>query len=92
MPSAELRIAEEFSAALAEIYSTRVLSRIESVVRSLAQFPEMGSPRVRRCLVEQYGDNLRQVPVSTFWSCIATTRKQLMFLPLSTDLPLFSSV
>ena len=66
MPSAELRIAEEFSAALAEIYSTRVLSRIESVVRSLAQFPEMGSPRVRRCLVEQYGDNLRQVPVSTF--------------------------
>lgn len=66
MPSAELRIAEEFSAALAEIYSTRVLSRIESVVRSLAQFPEMGSPRVRRCLVEQYGDDLRQVPVSTF--------------------------
>lgn len=66
MPSAELRIAEEFSAALAEIYSTRVLSRIESAVRSLAQFPEMGSPRVRRCLVEQYGDNLRQVPVSTF--------------------------
>lgn len=66
MPSAELRITEEFSAALAEIYSTRVLSRIESAVRSLAQFPEMGSPRVRRCLVEQYGDNLRQVPVSTF--------------------------
>ena len=66
MPSAELRIAEEFSAALAEIYSTRVLSRIESVVRSLAQFPEMGSPRVRRCLVEQYGGNLRQVLVSTF--------------------------
>ena len=66
MPSAGLRIAEEFSAALAEIYSTRVLSRIESVVRSLAQFPEMGSPRVRRCLIEQYGDNLRQIPVSTF--------------------------
>ena len=65
MPSAGLRIAEEFSAALAEIYSTRVLSRIESVVRSLAQFPEMGSPRVRRCLIEQYGDNLRQIPVST---------------------------
>lgn len=66
MPRVELRIAEEFSAALAEIYSTRVLSRIESVVRSLAQFPEMGSLRVRRCLVEQYGGNLRQVPVSTF--------------------------
>lgn len=65
MPSAGLRIAEEFSAALAEIYSTRVLSRIESVVRSLAQFPEMGLPRVRRCLIEQYGDNLRQIPVST---------------------------
>lgn len=66
MPSAGLRIAEEFSAALAEIYSTRILSRIESVVRSLVQFPETGSPRVRRCLIEQYGDNLRQVPISTF--------------------------
>lgn len=66
MPSAGLRIAEEFSAALAEIYSTRVLSRIESVVRSLVQFPETGSPRVRCCLIEQYGDNLRQIPVSTF--------------------------
>lgn len=66
MPRVELRIAEEFLAALAEIYSTRVLSRIESAVRSLVQFPEMGSPRVRRCLVEQYGGNLRQVPVSAF--------------------------
>lgn len=66
MPSAELRIAEEFSASLAEIHSTRVLSRIEGVVRSLALFPEMGLPRVRRCLVEQYGDNLRQAPVSTY--------------------------
>lgn len=66
MPSAQLRIAEEFSAALAEIYSDSVLSRIESAVRNLAQFPEMGSPRVRRCLVEQYGEGLRQVPISTF--------------------------
>ena len=65
MPSAQLRIAEEFSVSLAEIYSDNALSRIESAVRNLAQFPEMGSPRVRRCLVELYGDGLRQIPVST---------------------------
>ena len=65
MPSAQLRIAEEFSVSLAEIYSDNALSRIESAVSNLAQFPEMGSPRVRRCLVELYGDGLRQIPVST---------------------------
>lgn len=65
MPSAQLRIAEEFSVSLAEIYSDNAFSRIESAVRNLAQFPEMGSPRVRRCLVELYGDGLRQIPVST---------------------------
>lgn len=65
MPSAQLRIAEEFSVSLAEIYSDNALSRIESAVRNLAQFPEMGSPRVRRCLVELYGDGLWQIPVST---------------------------
>ncbi|WP_417229615.1 type II toxin-antitoxin system RelE/ParE family toxin [Thermophilibacter sp.] len=65
MPSAQLRIAEEFSVSLVEIYSDNALSRIESAVRNLAQFPEMGSPRVRRCLVELYGDGLRQIPVST---------------------------
>lgn len=65
MPSVQLRIAEEFSVALAEVYSDNVLSRIGGAVRNLAQFPEMGSPRVRRCLVELYGDGLRQIPVST---------------------------
>lgn len=66
MPKAELRITEEFSAGLAEIYSDRVLERIERAVRSLAEFPEMGSPLVRKSLVSQYGEGLRQVPVATF--------------------------
>lgn len=66
MPKAELRIAEEFSAGLAKIYSTRLLDRIERAVRSLAEFPEMGSPLVRRSVTDRYGEDLRQIPVSTF--------------------------
>lgn len=66
MPRAELRIAEEFSVGLAEIYSDRVLERIERAVRGLTEFPEMGSPLVRRSLVSQYGEGLRQIPVATF--------------------------
>ncbi len=66
MPRVKLRIADEFSAGLADIYSTRVLDRIERAVRSLMDFPEMGSPHVRRSLVAQYGEGLRQIPVATF--------------------------
>lgn len=66
VPRHDLRIADEFSSALDEIYPDRVLSRIEGVVRGLRRFPEMGSPRVRSCLAERYGGGLRQVPVSAF--------------------------
>ena len=61
-----IRIAEEFSAVLTEIYSDSVLSRIGCVVRGLVRLFEMGSSRVRRCLIEWYRENPRQVPVSTF--------------------------
>ncbi len=66
MPRARLRIAEEFSIGLSEIYSARLLSRIEKVVRSLAEFPEMGSPLVRPSLTSQYGENLRKIAIETF--------------------------
>lgn len=66
MPKVGLRIAEEFSAGLAEIYSARILDRIEGAVGSLTEFPEMGSPLVRRSLVSRYGEGLRQIPISTF--------------------------
>ena len=66
MPRAELRIAEEFVEALAEVYSDRVLSRIRSALDGLATFPEMGSENVRRCLRVRYGEGLRQIAVSTF--------------------------
>lgn len=66
MPRASLRIAEEFSASLAEIWSDRMLERIERAVRNLGDYPEMGSPLVRRSLVGQYGDSLRQIPIATF--------------------------
>ena len=66
MPRAEIRIADEFIDALADIYSNRILDRIHDLLNSLQSFPEMGSPRVRRCLTERYGEGLRQVPVSTF--------------------------
>ena len=83
MPSAELRIAEEFSAALAEIFSTRVLSRIESAVRGLVSGAASSS---------NTGAIYDRFPSLPFWSCIATTGKRLTFLPLSTDLLLFDSI
>lgn len=66
MPNVELRISEEFSASLADIYSERVLRRIWYALNNLRSFPEMGSARVRRCLTDQYGEELRQIPISTF--------------------------
>lgn len=66
MPRAKLRIAEEFVGALADIYSDRVLERIRDVLRNLQSFPEMGSSRVRRCLLDRYGAGLCQISVSTF--------------------------
>lgn len=66
MPSAELRIAEEFSYGLAEVYSERLLERIGGLLGSLRAFPEMGSPVVRESLTRVYGAGLRQVPVAPF--------------------------
>ena len=66
MPSVRLRIAEEFVSALGEVYSDRVLARIRDVLSNLQAFPEMGSPRVRACLTNLYGEGLRQIAISTF--------------------------
>ena len=66
MPRAELRVSDEFVAALAEVYSDRVLSRIRDALSNLGAFPEMGSANVRSCLRNRYGDGLRQIPISTF--------------------------
>lgn len=67
MPRAELRIADEFVDALAEIYSDRALARIRRAVENLALFPEMGSPLARPSLVAQFGEGIRHVCVSTFY-------------------------
>lgn len=65
MPRADVRIAEEFIAALSEVYSDKILGRIENVLRSLQVFPEMGSPIVRPSLTTMYGEGLRQIAIST---------------------------
>lgn len=62
----ELRIADEFIYGLSEIRSESLRERIRSLIRSIEQFPEMGSSDIRHSLVEQYGDGLRKVTVSTF--------------------------
>lgn len=83
MPRAKLRIAEEFSIGLSEIYSARLLSRIEKVVRSLVEFPEMGSPLARPSLTSQYGDNLRKIAIETFlivYRCDGQTVDVLAFV------------
>lgn len=65
MPRADVHIAEEFIAALSEVYSDKILGRIENVLRSLQVFPEMGSPIVRPSLTTMYGEGLRQITIST---------------------------
>ena len=66
MPKAQLRIAEEFSAALAQIYSDKLLARIRKNVEALAELPEIGSTNVRKSLTDLYGPNIRKIPISTF--------------------------
>lgn len=65
MSKAKLRIAEEFFADLAEVYLARILDRVKGAVGSLVEFPEMGSPLMRRSLIGRYGEGLRQIPIST---------------------------
>lgn len=64
--SIELRIADEFTDAFAEIFSDALPSRIYSAVSSLVTFPDSGSPLVRKSLVERYGEGIRQLAVSRF--------------------------
>ncbi len=66
MPSAQLRIADEFLEGLADVYSDRVLARVRMALEGLRAFPEMGSPLVRRSVVNLYGEGLRQIPISSF--------------------------
>lgn len=66
VPSAKLRIADEFVEALAGIGSDRVLARIRAALNGLGAFPEMGSPLVRRSIANLYGEGLRQIPISSF--------------------------
>ena len=66
MPDVTLRLADEFVESLAEIHSTRLLERIKSLVSSIASFPELGSPVVRKSLVARYGNKLRHVAVAQF--------------------------
>ena len=66
MPKASLHIADEFIDGLTQIYSERLLARIKGILNSLMEFPQMGSPLVRRCLIEAYGEGIRQIAVSTY--------------------------
>ena len=66
MPSAKLRIADEFLEGLADVYSDRILARVRAVLEGLRAFPEMGSPLVRRSVADLYGEGLRQIPISSF--------------------------
>lgn len=66
MPKATLRIADEFVEDLALIYSGTLLNRIHTVLNQLPQFPDMGSPNVRPSLIQQYGEGIRTLSISSF--------------------------
>ena len=78
----ELRIADEFIYGLSEIRSASLRERIRNLIRSIEQFPEMGSPDVRHSLVEQYGNGLRKVSVSTFVIIYRVTDETIEVLAL----------
>lgn len=67
MPNAyELRLTDEFVKSLAGIYSTKVLSEIRNILEILTAAPEIGSRNVRPALCEQFGNDIRKIPVSRF--------------------------
>jgi plasmid stabilization system protein ParE len=61
-----LRIADEFTYALAGIYSERLLAQLKHVLSLLPDNPELGSANVRQSLADRYGSGIRKIPVSTF--------------------------
>lgn len=62
----KLRIADEFTYALAGIYSQPLLDRIRNILSLLPDNPELGSSNVRQSLIDCYGEGIRKFPVSTF--------------------------
>ena len=66
MPERRLVISNEFVEALSNISSTALLDRIHGLLQSIHEFPDIGSPNVRKSLVDRYGEGLRKMPVSTF--------------------------
>ena len=62
----KLRIADEFTYALAGIYSRRVLDQIKHTLSLLPDNPEIGSANVRQSLLDRYGRGIRKLPLSTF--------------------------
>ena len=66
MPERRLVISNEFVEALSNISSTALLDRIHGLLQSIHEFPAIGSPNVRKSLVDRYGEGLRKMPVSTF--------------------------
>ena len=61
-----LRIADEFTYALASVYSQRLLDRIRNILCMLPDNPELGSSNVRQSLKDRYGEGIRKFPVSSF--------------------------
>lgn len=61
-----IRISDEFIQGLAQIYSGRLLDRIRNLLSLLPDNPEIGSRNVRQSLIDQFGDGIRKLPVSTF--------------------------
>ena len=71
MPQARVLHTAEFSRWLRVVPSARVRERIRRLEESLTEFPDMGSPQMRRSLIVRYrdrtyGGNLRKVAVGGY--------------------------
>ena len=78
----QLRIADEFTNALAGIYSQRVLDHVRNLISLLPENPELGSANVRQSLIDRYGTGVRKIPVSTFAIVYRITESSIDVLAL----------
>lgn len=63
---AKLIVSDGFIDALANVKSPRIAGRIEAMVASLEQMPELGSPDVRKSIRARFAGRVRKIVISPF--------------------------
>ena len=62
----EIRYAEQFIENAASVRLATKRQELRSRIEQLAEFPEIGLPKLPESVVRQYGDNVRKLVVNPF--------------------------